>query len=105
MFKRPLYGNGFINVPSKGEAFDAENRQPSSYTPEETPNSLPKDKMFFLIVSNFLPLSAGETLHKKKILQLSITDKHVPPNSPIRLNTRAFIRLILNSIILKRIFL
>eukprot|EP01080_Neovahlkampfia_damariscottae_P010705 gene10705-3327_t len=94
MTAAPIYGNGFINVPIKGELYDANNRQPSPIQPDASPNTLPGDKMLFLIITNYLPLTAGDIFHKKGILKLEINDKMVPPSSPIRLNTRAFILLI-----------
>ena len=91
MTKKPLYGNGFLNVPIKGEVFDSTNRQPSSYTPSAVPDMFPKDKMLFFVLTNYLPLTAGETLHKKGLLKIEIKDSMVPPESPVRLNSMSFI--------------
>jgi hypothetical protein len=91
MTARPIFGNGFLSVPVRGEFYDANNRQPSTIVAEPTPDLVSGDKMLMLIISNYLPLTAGDIFHKKGILKLTIDDTMVPPASPIRLNTRAFI--------------
>ena len=88
--KKILYGNGFFNVPIKGEFFNANDRKPSSYKPDVTPEIYPRNKMIHFIITDFFPLTAGETFQQKGILKMDVIDSMLPEGFPFRLFTQSF---------------
>lgn len=71
----------------RGEFFDRHNRKPSDFAQTNLPSFLNSDKMIQLIFSEFTFLTAAETLHRKKLLDVIIVDSMLPQGSPIRLHS------------------
>ena len=93
LHRRPVYGQGFISIPSKGEFYNAHHREPSGFMPRTSPDSFPGGKMIYILIDNFVPMTGGATLHKKGLLKLEILDSMVPPESPVRLTSNGLMRI------------
>lgn len=82
--------NDAMDLDFKGEFYRVGQRQDPPFKPP--PISLPSQstRMLYLGISDFLANSAGFVYYEAGALQMNITDKMIPSQSPIRLNTRSF---------------
>ncbi|XP_078274773.1 bactericidal permeability-increasing protein-like [Rhinoraja longicauda] len=82
--------NDAMDLDFKGQFYRVGQRKDPPFKPP--PISLPSKstRMLYLGISDFLANSAGFVYYEAGALQMNITDKMIPSQSPIRLNTASF---------------
>ncbi|XP_021519531.1 lipopolysaccharide-binding protein isoform X1 [Meriones unguiculatus] len=90
LVEAPRAKAGMLDVMFKGEIFNRNQRSPDTL-PVPTMN-LPEDnkKMVYFAISDHAFNIASRVYHQAGYLNFSITDDMLPPDSNIRLNTKAF---------------
>jgi len=90
----PEFAANFFTLDLKGEFFDLHAAVEAPFVAVATPNIVTTVDMANVFITEYLAKTAGYAFFQVGALKYNVTEKEVPANSPIQLNTSSFQDLI-----------
>lgn len=87
------FSNNYLTLPESGEFYERNNHKETPYAISSLPDLI-NQQMVQMIISDFVPTSAGFTFWQLGQLAVNITNSMLPPWCPVSLNTTAFKELL-----------
>jgi len=88
---KEVFASSYMTFNAKGEFYVTAHRTPSPFTPHPYPDADPSHpRMMQLLVSDYVPNTAAWAYWKAGVLQITVTQKQIPPDSPLQFNTSSW---------------
>eukprot|EP01113_Clastostelium_recurvatum_P018099 TRINITY_DN2135_c0_g1_i2.p1 TRINITY_DN2135_c0_g1~~TRINITY_DN2135_c0_g1_i2.p1 ORF type:complete len:551 (-),score=120.77 TRINITY_DN2135_c0_g1_i2:15-1610(-) len=94
LVNNPQFFKDYATMEHKGEFYYVPNSREAPFVASPLPDTIPTKEMVQFVISDYMPNTAGYSFWKSGGLHVTVQDKDVPDDSPIRLNTTYFDQLI-----------
>lgn len=92
----PSIQEGYVSIPTRSAVYNFKTNEQPTVPRRVIPDIINENKMIYILLSDFVPNSAGEMAFKTGLLHVNATDETLPQWSPVRLNSSALVSFIPN---------